>query len=239
MPVAPPHDAAPASGAPVNHGPERPWLVCVVPLVVFLGTGPLETLVGVPGGYPVAYGVRIVVTCLVLAWCWPAIRAWVGRPSWWPPLVGLGLVIPWVVLAAWQRDAGWAGSGGRAGYDPFTALGTGPAAWAFLLVRAFGLVVVVPLAEELFLRGFLLRYVERERFWEVPFGLVTPVAAATCAGYAALTHPAEAVAAVGWFALVSGIAAATRRPIDCILSHAATNLALGVYVLSSNAWWLL
>ena len=104
---------------------------------------------------------------------------------------------------------------------------------------ALGLVVVVPIAEELFLRGFLLRYVERERFWEVPFGLVTPVAAATCAGYAGLTHPAEAVAAVGWFALVSGIAAATRRPIDCILCHAATNLALGAYVLSSNAWWLL
>jgi hypothetical protein len=37
------------------------------------------------------------------------------------------------------------------------------------------------------------------------------MAAATCAGYAALTHPAEAVAAIGWFALVSGIAAATLR----------------------------
>ncbi len=99
--------------------------------------------------------------------------------------------------------------------------------------------VIVPLAEELFLRGFLLRYVERERFWEVPFGILTPLAAATCAGYAAVTHPAEAVAAVGWFAIVSGIAAATRRPVDCILCHAATNLALGGYVLAGGAWWLL
>jgi CAAX prenyl protease-like protein len=233
MTAAPPENAP----APVDHGPDRPWLACVVPLVVYLATGALET-VGLPGGYPLAYALRIVATGLVLAWAWPAIRAWVGRPTWWPPLVGLGLVIPWIVLAALQRDLGWGGVG-RAGYDPFAALGPGAAAWAFLALRFLGLVVVVPLAEELFLRGFLLRFVERERFWEVPFGLVTPVAAGACALYAALSHPAEAVAAVGWFAIVSGIAAATRRPIDCILCHAATNLALGGYVLASGAWWLL
>lgn len=234
MTAAPPESGSQA----VDCGPARPWPVCVAPLVVLLGAGFLEQA-GLPGGYPVAYGLRVAATCLVLAWCWPAIRAWVGRPSWWPPFLGLGLVIPWGVLAAWQREAGWAPVSGRAAYDPFAALGTGPAAWAFLAVRGLGLVVVVPLAEELFLRGFLLRYVERERFWEVPFGTITPIVAATCAGYAALTHPAEAVAAVGWFAIVSGVAAATRRPIDCILCHAATNLALGLFVLGSGAWWLL
>ena len=50
--------------------------------------------------------------------------------------------------------------------------------------------------------------------------------------------PAETVAAVVWFSTVSGIAAATRRPIDCVLAHAGTNLALGAYVLASGAWWL-
>jgi hypothetical protein len=72
----------------------------------------------------------------------------------------------------------------------------------------------------------------------VPFGLLVPAAAAACAIYAVATHPAEAVAAIGWFAVVSGIAAATRKPIDCILTHAATNLALGVYVLLTGEWWL-
>ena len=160
-----------------------------------------------------------------------------SRPTWWPPLLGLALVVPWIVLAALQREAGW--GGGRSGFDPFTHFGgQSPSAFAFLAVRCLGLVAVVPVVEELFLRGFLMRFVVREDFWRVPFGLLTPAAAGACAAYAASSHPGEAVAAVGWFAIGSGIAAATRRPIDCILTHAATNLALGAYVLATGAWWL-
>ncbi|MFM8804742.1 MAG: hypothetical protein ACKOK8_12665, partial [Planctomycetia bacterium] len=60
-----------------------------------------------------------------------------------------------------------------------------------------------------------------------------------CLLYAVASHPSECVAAAGWFAVVSGIAAATRRPIDTILAHAATNLALGLYVVATDNWWLL
>lgn len=98
--------------------------------------------------------------------------------------------------------------------------------------------LLVPIIEELFLRGFLMRFVIREDFWKVPFGTVTAAAAVACVVWAVASHPAEAVAAVGWFAVVTGIAAATRRPIDCILTHAATNLALGVYVVATGNWWL-
>jgi hypothetical protein len=84
-----------------------------------------------------------------------------------------------------------------------------------------------------------MRYVIREAFWTVPFGTLTTASAATCMVYAAATHPGEAVAAVVWFATISGIAAATRRPIDCILAHAGTNLALGGHVVTHGEWWLL
>ena len=39
--------------------------------------------------------------------------------------------------------------------------------------------------------------------------------------------------------IVTGIAASTRQPIDCILAHAGTNLALGVWVIATGAWWLM
>jgi CAAX prenyl protease-like protein len=203
--------------------------------------GGIAGSLGIPyAAYPVVYAVRLAVTALLVALAWPSIRAWVGRPTWWPPFLGLALVVPWVVLAVLQREAGWAGGlHERSGFNPFTEFGAGGfAVWAFLALRAFGLVAIVPLVEELFLRGFFLRFVVKERFWEVPFGLLTPAVAAACAVYAAAAHPSEAVAAVGWFAIVSGIAAATRKPIDCILAHAATNLALGAYVLASGNWWL-
>lgn len=225
-----------------DQGPDRPWLTCIGPLAVFTVAGllegsPAEALAG-PLGYPLVYGVRVAATLAMLAAVWPGLRRWVGRPTWWPPLLGVALVVPWVVLAHLQREAGWGGIG-RVGYDPFAALGSGWQAWAFLAVRWLGLVAVVPVAEELFLRGFLLRTVIDERFWEVPFGTLTAASAAACAVYAAVTHPGEAVAAVGWFAVVSGIALATRRPIDCILAHAATNLALGMFVFATGNWWLM
>jgi CAAX prenyl protease-like protein len=234
-----------------DAGPDRPWEACVVPFLVFLVAGVLEPGPGDGGAagrlgishaaYPLIYAAKIGATFVALARCWPAIRGWLGRPAWWPPVLGLLLVVPWVVLAGLQREAGWAaGLAARTGYDPFAALGAGaPAAWAFLLIRAVGLVVVVPLVEELFLRGFLMRTVIREEFWTVPFGTLTAASAAACLVYAVATHPAEAFAAAGWFAIVSGIAAATRRPIDAVLAHAGTNLALGAYVLATGSWWLL
>lgn len=240
-----------ATEVAVDHGPDRPWAVCVVPYAVFLGASMFEPLpsggglagvLGIPyAAYPAIYALRIAATLAALAWCWRSLVAWLGRPSWWPPLLGLLLVVPWVALAALQRQAGWGTLlGERSAFDPFAAYGAGSAAaWAVLGLRFAGLVVVVSIVEELFLRGFLMRYVVNEDFWKVPFGLLVPASAAACAAYAGFTHPAEAVAAVGWFAVVSGIAAATRKPIDCIMAHAATNLALGIFAVASGNWWLL
>lgn len=242
--------SAPADTAHADHGPERPWEVCVVPFAVFLLGGILEPVpsgggiagsLGIPySAYPVIYALRLAATLAALVWVQKPLLAWLGRPTWWPPLLGLALVIPWVALSTLQRQAGWATFlGERSAFDPFQAFGQGtPTAWAFLALRGLGLVIVVSIVEELFLRGFLMRYVVDENFSKVPFGLLVPAAAAACAVYAVATHPAEAVAALGWFAVVSGIAAATRKPIDCILTHAATNLALGIYVLMTGEWWL-
>jgi len=240
----------PVSAGEDDFGPARPWFACVAPLAAYLwlgllepgaeGGGVLGSLGITPAAYPAIYALRIAVTAAVIAAAWPSLRRWLGRPTWWPPLLGIALVVPWIVLATLQREAGWAGGAGeRAAFDPFTAFGAGtPLAWAFLLLRFFGLVAIVPLAEEVFLRGFLMRFVVREEFWKVPFGTLTAAAAGACALYAAASHPAEVVAAVGWFAVVSGIAAATRKPIDCVLAHAGTNLALGAYVVATGNWWL-
>jgi len=243
---------APSAPLQDDRGPAEPWLTCVAPLILFLAAGALEPT---PSGglgaelgigyaaYPAIYTLRLTATAILLARVWPHIRRWLGRPGWWPPLLGLLLVVPWVALAKWQDAAGWTlGAGERSGFNPLQAGNLGPespAAWAFLVVRALGLIVIVPIVEELFVRGFLMRYVIRERFWEVPFGTLTAAAVAACTVYAALSHPNEALAAIVWFGVVTAVAATTRKPIDCVLCHAGTNLALGAYVLASGEWWLL
>lgn len=243
----------PADGAtaPPDHGPRAPWVTCLAPLVTYMVAGSflpsaegggLAATLGIPwAAYPWAYALQVAVTLAAIGWCGRDLVGWLGRPTWWTALAGVALVVPWVVLATVQRGSGWdLGFGAREGFDPFTAFGAGSAAtWPFLAVRALGLVVAVPIAEELFVRGFLTRYVVNEEFWRVPFGTLSAVVLAAAAVYGVATHPPEALAAAVWFPAVSWIASRTRQPIDCILAHAGTNLALGAYVLATGSWWLM
>ncbi|MFM7412765.1 MAG: CAAX prenyl protease-related protein [Planctomycetota bacterium] len=250
---APTSQKTPITAKPplVDYGPSDPWAACLIPMVVFLGMGLIEpakepkglaVALGITYDlYPVLYAIRVAVTLLLVWRAWPSIRSWLGRPTWWPPIFGALLVAPWVWLSVMQRDGKWlSGDTGRVGFDPVEFFGGDTnSLWAYLILRGIGLVIVVPIVEELFLRGFLLRFVIRENFWNVPFGAVTPAVLATCALYAIGSHPAEAVAAIVWFFAVTWVCWQTKRPIDAITLHAATNLALGAYLLKTGDWWLL
>lgn len=232
-------------------GPPNPWLACVYPMMAFLVIGlfePTQEGDGIAGSlgisqgwYPLLYALRVALTIGLLVVAWPSLRGWLGKATWWPPLVGLALVVPWIWLSTMQRDGKWlSGDTGRVGFDPFGFYGEGaPMAWTYIALRFVGLAIVVPIVEELFLRGFLLRFVVREKFWTVPFGALSGAVALTCGLYAVGSHPAEAAAAIVWFAAMTWIAWQTRKPIDCITAHAATNLALGIYVVLYRQWWLL
>src|SRR5262249_16777931 len=91
----------------------------------------------------------------------------------------------WVGLDGHYRTFGWLGT--RVG---FNATALAPAArWVFIVVRIVGLVLVVPLIEELFWRSFLMRWLIDQDFTKVPIGRVTPLAAVTTSAFFALVHP--------------------------------------------------
>ena len=108
----------------------------------------------------------------------------------------------------------------------------------FLLVRFAALAVLVPIVEELFLRGWLVRWIENPQWENISYRGLTWGALLTASIYGVATHPMEAIAAFLWFGLVTWLMVRTGNIWDCVVAHGVTNLLLGVYVISSNQWHL-
>ena len=96
----------------------------------------------------------------------------------------------------------------------------------------------MPIIEEFFLRGFLMRFVVRDDWWEVPFGDVTPLAAIVgTPSRCSCTRPNCSPPLV-WFSLVTWLMVRTKNIWDCVAAHAVTNLLLGIYVVTQQQWQL-
>jgi CAAX prenyl protease-like protein len=189
--------------------------------------------------YPIAYGAKAAIVALVMVT--------VGRSAWadlrktpavggWILAVALGLVVTavWVGIDGLYPELPWLGGGEREGFDP-NVLGPGGMA-AFVAVRLFGLVILVPVFEELFWRSFLMRVViDPDDFRRVPIGKVTPLAVAITSIGFMLVHPEWLPALLTGLAW-AGLLALTRSVSACALSHAVANLSLGIYILATGSY---
>jgi CAAX prenyl protease-like protein len=100
--------------------------------------------------------------------------------------------------------------------------------------------VIVPLIEELFWRGWLMRWIIRPDFQKVPLGSYNPKAFWIVALLFAAEHGPY------WdVGLVAGVIynwwmCRTRRLGDLIWAHAITNAALCLYIIVTKKWefWL-
>lgn len=162
--------------------------------------------------------------------------------------LGIGI---WLLPAAaydWLGLAGethgwlaWLGVAERRdGFDP-GVFGAGAGFWLALALRFVRAVVVVALLEEIFWRGFLMRYLVRPEgdYWKVPFGqpawrsylLVT-------LGFV-LAHPLD-FALVAWVygSIAYALAVVSRSLLACVVMHATANLLMGVYIMQTGKFGL-
>jgi len=110
----------------------------------------------------------------------------------------------------------------------------------FLLIRIAGTAMLVPVIEELFWRGWLMRYLICHDFRKIRLGTYSALAFWVTAVLFASEHGAY------WdVGLLAGIAynlwmIRTRSLGDCILAHAVTNACLAAYILAAGQWqyWL-
>ena len=97
--------------------------------------------------------------------------------------------------------------------------------------------VVVPLVEEIFWRSLLLRYLISEKFETVPFGTFSWMSFAVVAVAFALSHQkADWPAALLTGVLYNLVACRSKSLTSCVVTHALTNLALGLWIVATKEW---
>lgn len=217
----------------------RPLLARVIPFVLFMVLLAIRGQVPEDGSWGIdprwVYGLTVLVVGASLLYFWRDYDE-LGRGSG-PGLGGalLGIVVGLVVFVLWiNLDQPWMTLGEpAAGFKPVDEAGR--LQWPLIAVRLLGAAVLVPVMEELFWRSFLMRWVDNPQFQQVDPRRATLKAVLLSTAVFTLAHTL-------WLAaIVAGLAYAWlyRRTGSLwvpILSHAVTNLALGLWVVWSGNW---
>lgn len=187
---------------------------------------------------------QVFVALALVVYCLPTyLRQFPFRIDLWGFVVGVAGIIVWVGLCDLGLEAkaltaigleSWIPE--RVGFNPFKQMTDPNQRWWFLLFRFTLLAAMVPILEELFLRGWLVRWWEDHDWYNVKLSAVGISGVLVVAGYAVLTHPGEAVAAIVWFTMVTILMIKTGKFWNCVVAHAVTNLLLGLYVVYNEQW---
>jgi CAAX prenyl protease-like protein len=223
------------------HDSRRALLAYVLPFALFMaGLAAVSALkaLGVTGFAGLTldpmywvYPLQTAACAAALLWFWRSYDFSGGTPA----ALLLGIVVGLVVLALWVSPQELLHQPHRTeGFDP----GVVPSLTPWMLAARFArLVLVVPLVEEIFWRGFLLRYLMREDFTALPFGSCSRVSFAITAGAFALVHQwGDFFPALATGILLNVLAVRTRSLGACVVAHATANLGLGIYICATRQW---
>ncbi|MFN3193464.1 MAG: CAAX prenyl protease-related protein [Aureliella sp.] len=214
-----------------------------MPFVVYLvGTVFISRFEGAT--YPIAYGIVAAIVGIICIWL---LR---GRGILRPHLrIGAGVIFGIVGIAAWilLSQAHLEGKiaaylpeflqpGERASYNPFEDLSM-LGMIGFVAVRLFGIAVLVPIAEELFWRGFLLRWLIDTEWQKVKLGEYSFQSCAIVTLMFTAAHQ-EWFAAATYCLLINGLLYWRKDLWQCVVAHGVSNALLVAYILWTKEWWL-
>ena len=238
-------DTAPATAMPAWEGEGALFRTYAVPFIIFLAFNLLLWALegAVKWDHPDAawwqrmpelpvYALQVLV-CAAYLWRVRHRVEWACRAAscLWGALVGVAGIALWLV----PYVAGWVPQEG--GFCPETVFGAGSAgtcaAYALRFARA---VLIVPLIEEFFWRGYLMRWcINREAPHRVPLGTGSGLSYAVVTLAFMLVHnPADYAGAFLYGSLAYLLAVRTRRLTPVVVMHAVANLAMGVCAIELN-----
>jgi CAAX prenyl protease-like protein len=214
-------------------------LAYVLPMGVFMGMLGVTSLAKSIGGSfwldSPEYWVFPLQTLLcggLLIWYWREYDFHRFRGVLFAAIIGV------LVFVLWISPQAFFGFGARTeGFNPDTFAGQPAAYWSTVLLRFLRLVIVVPLVEEIFWRGFLLRYFINDKFETVPFGAFSWLSfAVVTIGFTFAHSSADWIAAAITGALFNLVAYRTKSLGACVIAHALTNLLLGIWIMNTKQW---
>ncbi len=218
---------------------QRATIAYIGPFLAFVGVMALERLVPLPPQwlYPVRF---LIVATLIGIFSWPYLSF---RPS--APLasiaIGIGVFLIWIapdVLFGYRHH--WLFENSLTGSASSSLAPHLKKNLAFILMRTAGASLLVPVLEELFWRGWMMRWLIDKAFLKVPLGQYVPSAFWIVALLFASEHGPFWEVGLAAGIVYNWWIVRTRNLADCILAHAVTNAVLSGYVLFTDQWqyWL-
>jgi uncharacterized protein len=218
---------------------QRATIGYIAPFLAFVGVMGLERLTALPAEW--LYLIRfLIVAVLILTVSRPYLSL---RPS--APMASIVIGIAVFLI--------WIGPDALFGYRHFwlfenrlTGSATSSLApelknnLAFILLRSAGSFLLVPILEELFWRGWMMRWLIDMDFLKVPLGKYVPSVFWIVAILFASEHGPYWEVGLAAGIIYNWWLIRTRNLADCILGHAVTNAVLAGYVLVTDRWqyWL-
>jgi len=226
-------------GSADNKLARRRLAAFTLPMAVFLVLLALNSVLrGMDGGAWLdspehwIYPAQTIFCGALLLWFWREYELRLAGRSAFALLVGL------TVFGLWISPQALLGFPPRHdGFNPEIFLGQPALYWSTIGFRFLRLVVVVPLVEEIFWRGFVLRYFSNEKFYSVPVGTFSWLSFAIgTVGFGFAHAQADWIAALMAGALYNCVAYRTKNLASCVLAHALTNLLLGLWIMKTGQW---
>jgi len=222
-----------------NKLARRKLMAFTLPMAVFLFLLALRSLLRNAGGafwlvspeYWI-YPAQTIGCGALLIWFWREYEFRAARH------IIVAVAVALVAFALWIAPQELLGDAPRLdGFNPEVFSGQTTAYWTMIIFRFLRLVVVVPLVEEIFWRGFLLRYLVNEKFYAVPMGAFSWLSfAVVTVGFGFAHSRPDWIAALLTGALYNWVAYRTKSLASCVWAHAITNLFLGLWIMKTRQW---
>jgi CAAX prenyl protease-like protein len=204
----------------------------VAPLFLFMVFLSVESYF--PDRHYVLYPIKTILVAAVLAWYWRSLPRLTLTAPWLSVGVGVAGVVLWIgldpLLVHYDQPL--------IGRNPFQ-LYPAEEAWVLFGFRLLGITFVVPVMEELFWRGFLMRWLIKEDFTSVLLGTYQPLSFWITTACFAAVHGSEWPLGVVVGLLYGVWFVRTKSLGDIMLAHGVTNLLLALYCLIANEWHFL